>query len=105
MSRSFFEKELITMRVRFLRTAAAAMGLATGAMISTGAKAQITIFPLTYHVYDLGTLGGLSSNALAVNNSGQVVGWSSIYNSTYFGWISHGFRHSGTGPLVSATDD
>lgn len=47
----------------------------------------------SYYVNDLGTLGGSTSEAYALNSSGQVVGFSSISNSPY----SHAVLFSGTG--------
>src|ERR1039457_6286631 len=47
----------------------------------------------SYYVKDLGTLGGNSSQAYALNNSGQVVGFSSISNNLY----SHAVLFSGSG--------
>lgn len=47
-------------------------------------------------VTDLGTLGGTSSAALAVNNPGQIVGWSAISGS--------GYRHATLWNGTTATD-
>jgi probable HAF family extracellular repeat protein len=47
----------------------------------------------SYYVQDLGTLGGNSSQAYALNNSGQVVGFSNISNNVY----AHAVLFSGTG--------
>ena len=67
--------------------------------------------PLTYHVYDLGTLGGTSSNALAINNKGVIAGWSELFPNSF---IRHAFRHvspyqpievMSAGMLNDATDD
>ncbi len=51
-----------------------------------------------YRVIDLGTLGGTQSRALAVNDQGQVVGWSETGTATRaFIWDSlHGMRALGT---------
>ncbi|HWD21335.1 MAG TPA: hypothetical protein VHB20_18860 [Verrucomicrobiae bacterium] len=47
----------------------------------------------SYYVKDLGTLGGSSSQAYALNSSGQVVGYSDISNNMY----SHAVLFSGSG--------
>ncbi len=47
----------------------------------------------SYYVQDLGTLGGNASQAYALNNSGQVVGFSNISNNVY----AHAVLFSGTG--------
>ena len=44
-----------------------------------------------FRVTDLGTLGGDTSDALAVNDSGQVVGWSRLAGTDTF----HAFRYAG----------
>jgi probable HAF family extracellular repeat protein len=87
------------MRLSFSRCACTATLLAALALPVLPAAAQ------TYHVYDLGTFGGASSNAMAINNNMQVVGWSSIFSFPLFGFIDHAFTHHGTGPLVESTDD
>jgi probable HAF family extracellular repeat protein len=43
-------------------------------------------------MHDLGTLGGMQSQGIAINNAGQVVGWSEITGST----IKHPFLYTGT---------
>ncbi len=74
-----------------------------------------------YYVTDLGTLpGGTNSQALAVNNSGQVVGWSSTSNSpmhaflynlgtmtdlgTLYGRYSAAYAINNNGQLVGESD-
>lgn len=47
----------------------------------------------SYYVLDLGTLGGSTSQAYALNNSGQVVGFSDISNNVY----AHAVLFSGSG--------
>jgi probable HAF family extracellular repeat protein len=47
----------------------------------------------SYYFKDLGTLGGNTSQAYALNNSGQVVGFAAISNNVY----SHAVLFSGTG--------
>lgn len=49
---------------------------------------------------DLGTFGGPSSQAVAINASGQVVGWAATTSGE-----AHAFLHSGSGSLNQATDD
>ncbi|MFA7237611.1 MAG: DUF3466 family protein [Phycisphaeraceae bacterium] len=52
--------------------------LVTGASVRAAAQYTIT---------DLGTLGGNSSEALAINNSGQVVGRTSLADGSYHGFL------------------
>src|ERR1700744_5806107 len=47
----------------------------------------------SYYVQDLGTLGGSTSQAIALNNLGQVVDWANITGNTY----QHAVLFSGTG--------
>jgi probable HAF family extracellular repeat protein len=54
----------------------------------------------TYTVHDLGTLGGASSKAIAINAAGQVVG-----NSTTAAGINHAFRTTPNAAIDIATDD
>jgi probable HAF family extracellular repeat protein len=51
-------------------------------VLTTGGKKGIGIelFVVTYEIVDLGTLGGLRSEAYGLNNVGQVVGWSETAN-------------------------
>lgn len=106
------------MRIRISRILGTAALLTASLFSSLSAGAQIRAnslgggdgtsmypLPLTYHVYDLGTFGGAVSNANAINNSNQVVGYSTLYTSPWFSGITHAFRHNGTSPLNAATDD
>ena len=72
---------------RFLRRArrAACTALLLG-LSAAAVRAQTT-----YTVIDLGTLGGTSSGALAVNSKGQVVGYSLLSGGNY-----HAFLYDGT---------
>jgi len=58
------------------------------------ASAQSVFGQVLYTVTDLGTLGGLTSNAYGINNSGQVVGGSNTSGGAY-----HAFLYSGSGPM------
>jgi probable HAF family extracellular repeat protein len=58
-------------------------------------------FAQMYTVTDLGTLGGTQSQALALNEHGQVVGWSLITGGTSV----HAFRTAPNTAINSATDD
>ena len=62
------------------------------ALVGFGATAGATARSSSVTVTDLGTLGGTSSQAVAVNNSGQVVGYSKIAgNETHaFSWTKKG---------------
>jgi probable HAF family extracellular repeat protein len=47
-----------------------------------------------YRVTDLGTLGGEESEALAMNDGGQVVGWSqAAFSNSYVGYPQHAFLY------------
>jgi probable HAF family extracellular repeat protein len=48
---------------------------------------------LNYSVTDLGTLGGTESTAYAINNAGQIVGYSTLIDST--NGSTHAFLYSG----------
>src|SRR5207248_8003523 len=50
---------------------------------------------LTFRITDLGTLGGARSSALAVNDSGQVVGWATRPDGK-----THAFSWTRTGGMV-----
>jgi probable HAF family extracellular repeat protein len=52
-----------------------------------------------YSVTDLGTLGGISSHAYGINNSGQVVG-----NALTAGGDVHAFLYTGNGPMQDLND-
>lgn len=45
----------------------------------------------SYNLVDLGTLGGTSSAAYGINNSGQVVGWANLAGDSNY----HAFKYSG----------
>jgi probable HAF family extracellular repeat protein len=62
------------------------IGVFAALLVATGAFAQ------DYTVTDLGTLGGDESEAHAVNDKGQVVGWSRLpHDPTYGGQPQHAF--------------
>src|SRR5712692_5455338 len=63
----------------------ALMGVALGALIAAAPAAAAG-----YAIVDVGTLGGASSEATGVNNSGQVVG-----SSTTAAGATHGFLYAG----------
>ena len=48
----------------------------------------------------MGTFGGNASQAVDINNNGQVVGWAMTSDG-----YQHAFIHSGSGPLNPTTDD
>jgi len=108
------------MRIRISRILGAAVMLTASLCVLTPAGAQIKAnslnggngsggsiypLPLTYHVYDLGTFGGNTSNAYAINNSNQIVGYSTIFTNPWFISPNHAFRHNGTTPLNQNSDD
>lgn len=63
-------------------------------------------FAQMYTVTDLGTLGGTISVATAINNRGQVVGWSYTgATDPVAGNITHAFRTQPNRPINPATDD
>lgn len=55
-----------------------------------GLALSTPVVALNYSITDLGTLGGASSNATALNDNGQVVGYSSIAGDT----VTHAFLYS-----------
>jgi probable HAF family extracellular repeat protein len=65
-------------------------------LVATTASGQAP----SYTVHDLGTLGGASSKAIAINASGQVVG-----NSTTAAGVNHAFRTAPNAAINIATDD
>src|SRR5262245_59631513 len=59
-------------------------------------------------ILDSGTLGGPGSNAQAINESGQVVGWSPLENGELHGFLwteQDGMRDLGPGRALKVTDD
>jgi probable HAF family extracellular repeat protein len=58
-------------------------------------------FAQMYRVIDLGTLGGTSSTAQAINEVGQVVGVASLSGDTVY----HAFRTTLRGPIKPTADD
>jgi probable HAF family extracellular repeat protein len=59
-------------------------------------------------IMDLGTLGGLGSNAQAVNESGVVVGWSPITSGELHGFMwteGEGMRDLGQGRALKVNDE
>lgn len=53
-----------------------------------------TFGQVQYAITDLGTLGGTTSYAYGINNSGQIVGWADTTTA-----YRHAFLYSGSGPI------
>src|SRR5262245_11555739 len=78
--------------------------LLTGLMLESAAclcANSAVASPPLYHLTDLGTLGGSSSFASDINNSGQVVGYSFLSGSTN----QHAFRTAPNAIINPLTDD
>lgn len=58
----------------------------------------------TQAMTDLGTLGGAASEALAINTSGQVVGWSNTASNTQDGFLYTGGQMLDLNSLLDASD-
>ena len=73
-------------------------GMVVGYSDSSGAGNDTRGFLYTGNgpMQDLGSLGGPDTQALDINNSGQIVGVSQLLNGTY-----DGFLYSGNGPMVN----
>lgn len=69
-------------------------GVAAGVLTAVVGCASMASATVKYSIQDLGTLGGSTSQSLALNNLGQVTGSADI-NSTSFGY--HAFLWSGGG--------
>jgi probable HAF family extracellular repeat protein len=65
-----------------------AFGIVAAALLVGGASA------VEYRLYDLSTLGGEESEAYAINDHGQVVGWSrAAYDPVYVGYPQRAFLY------------
>jgi probable HAF family extracellular repeat protein len=81
---------------------AAAVGLGALA-IAVSAPAAVVAAPTTFTIRDLGTLGGTTSEAVAINDRGQVAGSSTTADgsSHAFVWtLAQGMRDLGAGEAV-----
>src|SRR5436189_41036 len=93
-----------------LRTVIALVGLAMAALLTAGASASPQLIGL-----EIGNLGGTTSGASAVNDSGQVVGWSDVDERSgdvgthavlwSAGMLTDLGTFVGTGDLSSEADD
>jgi len=63
-------------------------------------SAQPVFGQTRYTVTDLGTLGGLTSNAYGINDSGQIVGQADTSGNS----ATHAFLKSGSGPIQDLND-
>jgi probable HAF family extracellular repeat protein len=59
------------------------------AVLTSGGKKGIglELFVVTYHLIDLGTLGGVHSEAHGINSQGQVVGWSETASGAHHAFL------------------
>ena len=93
-----------------------AIGMAVVALTVTIGASPAAAAPARYSVVDLGTLGGESSYALALNDRGQVVGSSQVADGSWHGFVWRAgtmtdlgaLRPSGInnkGDMIGTTDD
>src|SRR5437762_14120676 len=75
-----------------------AAAAAVAAMALSSSLSRATVQPV-FQIIDLGTLGGSQSEALGLNNNGQVVGWAKTAAN-----VNRAFVTAPSSPINPATD-